>query len=738
MRKLMWFVIGFGSGCGLCAYVLERAWVLPACLIAAGIFLLSLLLRQDRWTRAVSMVLFGLMFSFGWFSLFYQGYLRDAAMLDSGIEEVTITATDYGYETGYGIGFSGECSLQGKTYRVLAYLNGEEVPTPGDTVRGSFRFRVTTGDGAKEATNHPGKGIYLLAYQRGDVQLQKGEPESLAAKAAVLRQTIKEIVSSAFPADTEGFARALLLGDTTGLSYELDTDMKVSGIRHVAAVSGLHISILFALITAMTFRKRFFTALGGIPVLILFAAIVGFTPSVVRACVMCGLMLLADLFRREYDGPTSLSFAVLCMLLVNPLAVTSVSLQLSVASVAGIFCFREPLQNWLDGFFKKKKGKLGRRFSSTVAISLSTMVFTTPLCAYYFGMVSLIGPITNLLVLWVISGIFYGCMAVCALYLLWQPAGLLLVTLIAWPIRYVLFMAKTMADIPLAAVYTSNIYIVFWLIFVYLLLAVFLLQKQKTPGIFGCCMAIGLCAAVMAGWLEPARDAVRLTVLDVGQGQSILLQTEGRNFLVDCGGDSDTKTADIVAGTLLSQGVSELDGIILTHYDRDHAGGLDPLLTRIPADVLLLPETADKRTFGPPEQKICYVEDAVEIALDHGKITVFGPVYNGSGNENSMCILFEGENCGILVTGDRAAFGERMLLRKTDLPDVDVLIAGHHGSKYSTSEELLRAVTPETVIISVGENNSYGHPATELLQRLSEFGCTVYRTDLHGTILFRR
>ena len=94
--------------------------------------------------------------------------------------------------------------------------------------------------------------------------------------------------------------------------------------------------------------------------------------------------------------------------------------------------------------------------------------------------------------------------------------------------------------------------------------------------------------------------------------------------------------------------MTELDGIILTHYDRDHAGGLDALLTRIPADVLLLPETVDKRTFGTTEQKICYVEDVVEIALDHGKVTVFGPVYNGSGNENSMCILFEGENCGIL------------------------------------------------------------------------------------------
>ena len=100
--------------------------------------------------------------------------------------------------------------------------------------------------------------------------------------------------------------------------------------------------------------------------------------------------------------------------------------------------------------------------------------------------------------------------------------------------------------------------------------------------------------------------------------------------------------------------------------------------------------------------------------------------------------MFETENCAILITGDRTDFGERMLLRSAELPDVDMLIAGHHGAKTSTSMELLEAVNPETVIISVGEGNYYGHPHEELLQRLEEFGCVVYRTDIHGTIVYRR
>jgi competence protein ComEC len=110
----------------------------------------------------------------------------------------------------------------------------------------------------------------------------------------------------------------------------------------------------------------------------------------------------------------------------------------------------------------------------------------------------------------------------------------------------------------------------------------------------------------------------------------------------------------------------------------------------------------------------------------------------GSGNENSLCILLDTENCDILITGDRDGFGERMLLRRTALQDVDILVAGHHGAKDSTGEELLSAVQPEIVCISVGAENRFGHPAQETLKRFADIGSTVYRTNLHGNILIRR
>ena len=136
--------------------------------------------------------------------------------------------------------------------------------------------------------------------------------------------------------------------------------------------------------------------------------------------------------------------------------------------------------------------------------------------------------------------------------------------------------------------------------------------------------------------------------------------------------------------------------------------------------------------------KINWIDSVSSLTLTTGTMTFLPSDIGKTSNENSVCVLFESKECVILITGDRSRSGEKELLRNYILPDVDVLIAGHHGSKNATSQELLQAVRPETVIVSVGANNRYGHPARETLDRLAEFGCKVYRTDLEGSVLIRR
>ena len=741
MRKLMWFTIGFGASCAVGAYLysgnLLAVLAVAALILSAAVWLVC---RHLGRKPGAALILVGVAVGLLWYWGFEGGYLSPAEELDGVTTKASIEILDYSFQTDYGIAVDGNATWQGRIYRIRLYLDSEEALEPGDMVSGTFRFRITD-EGIEESTYHRGNGIALLAYQSGEVTVEETEAPWWHYPAAHVRNFLIKIIQTVFPEDTESFARALLLGDGTGIDYETNTAFKVSGIRHIIAVSGLHVSILFGFIYMVTGKHRVLTAALGLPVLILFAAVAGFTPSVTRACVMHGLMMLALLFNREYDPPTALAFAALTMLAANPLVITSISFQLSVGCMAGIFLFAAKIKTWLldDKRLGHAKGnslkaKLVRGFAGSVSVSLGAVSITTPLSALYFGTVSLISPLTNLLTLWVVTIVFYGIMAVCLLGTFWLGAASALAWVISWPMRYILEITKLLAKIPLAAVYTRSDAIVLWLVACYILLAVFLLMKNKKPLVFGCLAVTGLCAALLFSWVQPLSDACRMTVVDVGQGQSIVLQSGEKTFVVDCGGTYADDAADATAETLLSMGISRIDGLILTHYDTDHAGGVEYLLTRIDADTLYLPAWEGSQTEGNTVR----VDRDVELTWDGGKLTVITSEIQDGSNESSLCVLFQAADCDILITGDRGTLGEKLLMQDMDLPELEVLVVGHHGSKYSTSEELLALTSPEVAVISVEADNRYGHPAQEVLDRLEAAGCTILRTDEDGTIIIRR
>ncbi len=747
MRKLMWFTVGFFLAALLCGYWVQDHRALLA-LAVCGLLLAIALILLGRWkpARFCVAVLLGAMLGFGWITAYGAVAYPQIEQLDGQQKHISITILDGLEQTNYGYRVEGRTELDGKAYRLMLYLYGEEQkPALGDVVSGEFLLRSCLPGGSRDNSYNRGNGIYLIATSGKELVCYTPERLPWYCYPAFVRQEINACIDRLFPADTVAFARALLLGDTSLIDYEMDTDMKVSGIRHIIAVSGLHVTILFSLLYVLTGRRKLLVILLGIPTLVFFAAVVGFTPSITRACIMHGLMVLAMVFDREYDGPTALGFAVLVMLLCEPNTIVSISFQLSVSCMVGIFLFSEPIKDWLQQ--RKRLGKckckrLTNWFSGSVGISIGAAITTTPLCALYFHTVSLVSILTNLLTLWVVTYVFYGIMAACLASLVWEALGLSVAWFASWGIRYVLMVAHVLAGIPIAAVYTDSVYIIFWLIVCYGLLTVYLFMKRKRSILFGLFAAIGLCAALLASWAEPLADDCRVTMLDVGQGQCILIQSEGKNYLVDCGGDSDSYSADEAARLLLSQGISRLDGIIVTHYDRDHAGGVENLLTRIPADVLYLPKTVDEGTVS--DRLHCYsighiitADHMQELTFGAAKITLIPSKKGDVDNESGLCVLFQRENCDILITGDRSTAGEQELLEAMELPELEVLVAGHHGSRHSTGAALLEATKPEYVFISVGRGNPYGHPAPAVLELLDQFGCICYRTDLHGTVIYR-
>ena len=748
MRKLAWFTTGFTGACLLCFYCFSGQVLY---LVAGILFLLGLLSvilpSVLRFQNIIGAILIGAAFGTLWMQFYRQIKLEPAKELDGVIVYDWIEISDYSDETQNGIGADGYLSYKGNRYKVRLYVKGMDSLSPGDRLYGGFLLSETS---EGDISYLQSQGVVFRAFAKELIAWDEAEDVSLRYIPAVIRNYINNTLEEIFPQDTFGFAKALLLGDSSDLPYEEDVAFRNSGIRHIIAVSGLHISILLSAVYAFTHKRRYLTPLIGIPVLLLFAAMVGFTPSVSRACLMQGLMLLSILFNQEYDPPTSLAFAVLTILLIDPMSISSVSFQLSVSSILGIFLFESKTHKYLSGLKylenakgNSRKAKCIRWFIGTVSVSVSALVFTLPLSAFYFQSFSLLSVLSNLLTVCVVTYVFCGIALSLILGLLFLPMGKLVAWIVSWPMRYVTGTAGLLSKIPIGNVPADNIYMVLFLVFLYVLIFMFLRGKRHKLWVATICGVLALFVSLFASFTESRTDAFRVTVLDVGQGQCILIQSGNDCYMVDCGGGGGTYAASTAVRALWSNGVYRLDGIILTHYDEDHVNGIEPFLAQMGADSLYLPDSPDKDAVRSGIEEsfrgdTYLAQTKMVIPCGKGQITIF-PAYPGeTGNESGLCILFQAADCDILITGDRNKSGELQLMEQATLPDLEVLIVGHHGAGASTSLELLRATMPEIAVISVGTENYYGHPEEETLARLNLFECKILRTDCDGTIIIRR
>jgi len=251
-----------------------------------------------------------------------------------------------------------------------------------------------------------------------------------------------------------------------------------------------------------------------------------------------------------------------------------------------------------------------------------------------------------------------------------------------------------------------------------------------------------LCAAIGLGRLEVERSDLTVTALDVGQGSSTALLSGGRAALVDCGGDGFRSAGDTAADYFAAMGRTRLDLLVLTHFDADHFNGVEQLFYRMEVDRVAVPageadpeNAARLRLLAEAEgAEVVLVDETRVLELGGAALTLFPPLGGGTSNESGLFALCTCGDFDVLITGDADAFVERMLVKYQAIPDIEVLVAGHHGSRNSSCEEFLRAAAPELALISAGTNNAYGHPAPETLERLKAAGAEVHRTDREGTV----
>lgn len=540
----------------------------------------------------------------------------------------------------------------------------------------------------------------------------------------------------------------MLLGGRAGMEEEQYTDFQKTGIVHLFSVGGLHVGFLLLLtawlcsLAGFGHRGKFWV---GVCFLLVYGTMVAWPPPVIRAVLMGILGLLAYYSGRENSLLNALAISGLVILLINPANLFNLSFQLTLLATWGlVYLFpllreRLPFKGW--GW-------------DMILIPITAELAVLPLVAYYFNLFTPISIFTNILTTYLAGGaVILGFMAfllafflpsLAALFLF--PAGLL--------IEGILFVVQWTKSIPGAYVWVAAPAAgMIVLYFIAMWAATEALKKQARRRYMLWSGTLGL--IFFTSLLLPAsfynRGCLEIVFIDVGQGDAALLKTpQGRFILVDGGG---SQFYDVGAKKVLPylhyRGIRSLDMIINTHPDIDHMQGLESVAEEMNVNCLVLPASiADSEEYLPLRTTAAYkhmpvytVVSGQQLDLEEGlEIKVLNPpdkIYEGQDfNRESIVLQVKYRDFSALLTGDLPAETMPQLLEEVDLP-IFLVKVPHHGSKGSLWPDFYRKLKPHYAVISVGENNPFGHPNAGVLETLAREEIKVLRTDRDGAIVVR-
>ncbi|MFB3165864.1 DNA internalization-related competence protein ComEC/Rec2 [Neobacillus sp. 179-C4.2 HS] len=559
-----------------------------------------------------------------------------------------------------------------------------------------------------------------------------------------------------FPPEIAALSAALIFGDRSMFDPEVLVDYQKTGIVHLLAISGQHVSLLIGMVFYVGIRigvtKQFMMNFL-LVILPIYAILTGASPSVIRAVLMIFIVLFILRWKKQLKlSPIdAISLTLMIYIFFSPLIILDAGFQLSFSvSFAIIISTSSILPRYQQ------------MISAMVAISIIAQLAALPILLYHFFEISFISIAANLLYIPLFSFVFLpGLYLLFFIQIIFKDTPSFLLNLFMKIITLANSLIEQLADLSFAQLIIGRPNWLNFIVYILIILIIFLLWEaglqQKRKHIIILLAIVLFTFQNIWNWANPYGE---VTMIDVGQGDSILIHYPfGKgSYLIDTGGsvqfeeDEWKKAAkpyevgrDVVVPFLKGKGIKKLDKLILTHGDSDHIGGTVAVLKEIEVEQIIMPSVAE-----PSQSELTVIKEANKLGIQVVKVArgsqwengkslfyVLSPEKNYQGERNSGSIVIIANIGGLkwFFGGDLDREGEDRIIRKYPNLDIDILKVGHHGSKTSSSEKFINSITPTISLISVGERNRYGHPDNEVLEQLAK--TTIYRTDLHGAITYR-
>ena len=502
------------------------------------------------------------------------------------------------------------------------------------------------------------------------------------------------------------YFKAFLIGDKSEMDdYSI---FQKNGVSHLFAISGMHLSLLSGIILFVFKKSRFKEILACI-FLILFSMITNYSASIYRSLLLFIYIVLNKKLDLRISTVNVLLLVVCTLLIFNPLIIYDMGFLYSVSVSLGLILFNK--------YMKKNY------FVNMFLTSFIAFLFSLPITLYYNYEINLMQIINNVIIVPLVSIIIYPLTILTFIFSFLEPILNVLISILK-------FISTHLIMINIIVPKVSLIF--------YFIYYVFLFMFLKTNRNIFILLIIIYTLCIKAKPLIDFNTYVYF--LDVGQGDSSLIYSKHKVILIDTGGNDNIKVSDNTIKFLKSTGKSKINYLVLTHGDYDHMGEAINLVNNIKIEKVIfncgefndlekdLIKVLDKK-------KIPYYSCIKELNIDNSKLHFLQTKEYDNENDNSNVIYTKLDGYKFMFMGDASSTTEEEILEKYNLPDIDVLKVGHHGSKTSSDKKFIDEIKPKYSIISVGKNNRYGHPNKEVLDNLKD--SKIYRTDKYGSIIFK-